>query len=130
MSEKEQTQKSIKDGKKQKTLHVPIEWEKMIKKHYFGTLSSFMLTAIQEKIERDLVPKEEEENLTDRLLQEYSKLSMIINDICVEKEDDLEKGVKPKSDFLSPSNIRKMLDGSTDNVKDAIIKRELNKDDE
>jgi len=51
-SMKEQKKDSKKD-KKKKIITIPVEWENRIKENYPGTVSSYILMAIQEKMKRE-----------------------------------------------------------------------------
>lgn len=52
MSEKEEETKGEK-GKKKKLITVPVEWEKKIRDFHGGTVSAYILIALQERMQRD-----------------------------------------------------------------------------
>jgi hypothetical protein len=52
MSEREESQKSDKE-KKKKLITIPVEWEDKIREFHGGTVSAYILIAIQERMQRD-----------------------------------------------------------------------------
>lgn len=53
LQEKKSKSTKGKKEKKIKTINLLIEWEYRIKEYYGGTVSGYITTAIQEKMERD-----------------------------------------------------------------------------
>ena len=51
MSEQESTQKSFE--KKKKLISLPVEWEDKIKSFHGGTVSAYIIMALQERMQRD-----------------------------------------------------------------------------
>lgn len=49
MSEREEEVK----GKKKKLITIPVEWEKKIREFHGGTVSAYILIALQERMQRD-----------------------------------------------------------------------------
>lgn len=49
MSERENADK----GKKKKLITIPVEWEEKIRRFHGGTLSAYILIALQERMQRD-----------------------------------------------------------------------------
>jgi hypothetical protein len=52
----QENKKAISKGKKDKkikTINILVDWENKIKEYYGGTVSGYITTAIQEKMERD-----------------------------------------------------------------------------
>lgn len=49
MSERENGDK----GKKKKLITIPVEWEEKIRKFHGGTVSAYILIALQERMQRD-----------------------------------------------------------------------------
>ena len=49
MSEREETQK----GKKKKLITIPTQWEEKIRAYHGGTVSAYILIALQERMQRD-----------------------------------------------------------------------------
>ena len=52
MSEKESVVSEEK-GKKKKLITIPVEWEEKIRKFHGGTVSAYILIALQERMQRD-----------------------------------------------------------------------------
>ncbi len=52
MSEREEEHKSEK-GKKKKLITIPVEWENKIREFHGGTVSAYILIALQERMQRD-----------------------------------------------------------------------------
>ncbi len=52
MSEREEGSKGEKE-KKKKLITIPIEWEEKIRAFHGGTLSAYILIALQERMQRD-----------------------------------------------------------------------------
>lgn len=52
MSEREELNKSEK-GKKKKLITIPVEWENKIRDFHGGTVSAYILIALQERMQRD-----------------------------------------------------------------------------
>ncbi len=50
---KEISKKEIKPKMKKKVINLPIEWEEIIKKEYPGSVTSYILMAIKEKLKRE-----------------------------------------------------------------------------
>jgi len=50
MSEKENEEEK---GKKKKLITIPVEWEKKIRAYHGGTVSAYILIALQERMQRD-----------------------------------------------------------------------------
>ncbi|MEW5831522.1 MAG: hypothetical protein AB1763_01625 [Campylobacterota bacterium] len=51
MSEREEA--TPEKGKKKKLITIPIEWEKKIRDYHGGTVSAYILIALQERMQRD-----------------------------------------------------------------------------
>ena len=51
MSEQKPVPKKLE--KKKKLISIPVEWEEKIKGHYGGTVTAYILIAIQERMQRD-----------------------------------------------------------------------------
>lgn len=51
MSEQDVTQKSFE--KKKKLISIPVEWEEKIKAFHGGTVSAYILIALQERMQKD-----------------------------------------------------------------------------
>ena len=49
----QESKKSTSTDKKKKIISIPVEWENKIKATYPGTISSYILMAIQEKMKRE-----------------------------------------------------------------------------
>lgn len=49
----ERTEGSSEKGKKKKLITIPIEWEKKIRDYHGGTVSAYILIALQERMQRD-----------------------------------------------------------------------------
>ena len=49
----QESKKIIKTDKKKKIISIPVDWEEKIKSNYPGTISSYILMAIQEKMKRE-----------------------------------------------------------------------------
>ncbi len=45
--------KSINAGKMKKLISIPVEWDDKIKKHFQGTVNSYILMAIYERMQKD-----------------------------------------------------------------------------
>lgn len=52
MSEREEENKGEK-GKKKKLITIPVEWEDKIRTFHGGTVSAYILIALQERMQRD-----------------------------------------------------------------------------
>ncbi|MFZ5375567.1 MAG: hypothetical protein ACOZBX_08515 [Campylobacterota bacterium] len=52
MSEREEGDKGEK-GKKKKLITIPVDWEKKIRDFHGGTVSAYILIALQERMQRD-----------------------------------------------------------------------------
>lgn len=52
MSERENSPKSDKE-KKKKLITIPVEWEEKIRTYHGGTVSAYILIALQERMQRD-----------------------------------------------------------------------------
>jgi hypothetical protein len=52
MSEQEATQKQGFE-KKKKLINIPIEWEEKIRAYHGGTVSAYIIMALQERMQRD-----------------------------------------------------------------------------
>ncbi|HLD23059.1 MAG TPA: hypothetical protein VJA83_03890 [Sulfuricurvum sp.] len=52
MSEREERQKGDKE-KKKKLITIPVEWEDKIREFHGGTVSAYILIALQERMHRD-----------------------------------------------------------------------------
>lgn len=52
MSEREDESKREK-GKKKKLITIPVEWENKIREFHGGTVSAYILIALQERMQRD-----------------------------------------------------------------------------
>ena len=52
MSEREESGKHDK-GKKKKLITIPVEWENKIREFHGGTVSAYILIALQERMQRD-----------------------------------------------------------------------------
>jgi hypothetical protein len=52
MSEREEGRKS-ENGKKKKLITIPVEWENKIREYHGGTVSAYILIALQERMRRD-----------------------------------------------------------------------------
>ncbi|MDX9965903.1 hypothetical protein E0765_09590 [Sulfuricurvum sp. IAE1] len=49
----ERKEGSSEKGKKKKLITIPIEWEKKIRDYHGGTVSAYILIALQERMQRD-----------------------------------------------------------------------------
>jgi len=52
MSEREESAKSDKE-KKKKLITIPTQWEEKIREYHGGTVSAYILIALQERMQRD-----------------------------------------------------------------------------
>ncbi|MBY0379684.1 MAG: hypothetical protein K2P99_04720 [Burkholderiales bacterium] len=48
-----QESKSVGDEKMKKLISIPIEWDDRIKRHFKGTVNSYILMAIYERMQKD-----------------------------------------------------------------------------
>ena len=120
--------------KKQKTIFIPVLWDGVIQSQHQGSVSSYILSSVKEKLERDGFVKvkspahsefkqemEGEIKLSDIILGEYSKLSMVASELLNKAKAHPPK----KGEVLTIEMLEELIAKSSTRVREAMIKSEF-----